>query len=338
MVLAGGMSTRLYPLTRQVPKPLVSIAGEPNTAHVLRYLRSFGIKDVAINVHYHADAVCSALGDGSAYGVRLEYLQEPKLLGSAGAVKQMEWFFNKETFVVAGCDDLTDFDLDALLAVHRERKALATIGLVFAEDVTQYGVVILDETGRIVEFQEKPAFGAERSHLVNTGIYIFEPEIFSYMPEGAFIDFGKDIFPRLREEGAAFYGLHVPGAYWCDIGTFPEYRRAVKEVLSGRVRLLGDARVRGVSEKAVLGERVRLEGDVRIGDRARIGSHVRIVGPSVIGDEVVIGDGALIENAIVWDRTRIGERAQVIDSIIGMEYEVPANAALRGVVVANEER
>ena len=193
MILAGGLSTRLYPLTRTVPKPLVPIAGEPNSAHVLRYLRSFGIEDVAMNVHYFAEAIKARFGDGSEYGVRLRYLDEPVLLGSAGAVKQMESFFD-ETFVVVGCDDLTNAKLDELVAFHRERGALATIGLVEADDVTEYGVVVLDERAKIVEFQEKPKKGTERSHLVNTGIYIFEPAIFERIPSGEFFDFGKNVF------------------------------------------------------------------------------------------------------------------------------------------------
>lgn len=335
MVLAGGLSTRLYPLTRQVPKPLVPIAGEPNSAHVLRYLRSFGIEDVAMNIHYHAQAVQAALGDGSAYGVRLEYLFEPKLLGSAGAVKQMESYFDR-TFVVIGCDDLTNFDLRALLAFHRERKALATIGLVEAEDVSQYGVVILDEAGRIAEFQEKPTHGAEKSHLINTGIYVFEPEIFKYIDAGTFVDFGRDVFPALQTQREAFYGLHVPGAYWCDIGTPQEYRRATNAVLAGDVRLLGDAQVRGVAVDAVLGQGVDIQGDVRIGERARIGARVRILGPSVIGNDVIIGDDVVIESSIVWAGTSIGAHARVIGSIVGTAYDVPANTLLQDAVVANE--
>jgi NDP-sugar pyrophosphorylase family protein len=334
MILAGGLSTRLYPLTRRVPKPLVPIAGEPNSVHVVRYLRSFGIEDVAINVHYLADAVCAAMGNGSTYGVRLEYLHEPKLLGSAGAVKQMESFFDG-TFVVVGCDDLTDLNIDTLLSFHREKKALATIGLASAEDVTQYGVVVLDESGRIIEFQEKPERGTEKSHLVNTGVYIFEPDIFGYMEKGVFTDFGQDVFAALQRENAAFYGLHVPG-YWCDIGTPSEYRRATKDVLAGRVRLFGDTRVQGVPPDAKVGKQVRIEGDVRIGLRACIGDRVRIAGPSVIGDDVVIGEDAVLEGVIVWDRVRIGVRGYVKDSIVGAAYEVPADATIRDAVVADE--
>ncbi len=334
MILAGGLSTRLYPLTRQVPKPLVPVDGEPNSAHVMRYLRSFGIEDVAINVHYLADAIASTFGDGSAYGVRLEYLHEAVLLGSAGAVKQMESYFD-ETFVVVGCDDLTDLRLDALIDFHRKRGALATIALVPAEDVSHYGVVIVDETGRIVEFQEKPAPGTEKSKLVNTGIYVFEPEIFKRIPAGEFYDFGKQVFPQLQSENAAFYGLELHGAYWCDIGTPGEYKRATRDVLSGKVRLPG-ARAKGIPRDAALGDDVVIEGDVRIGARAQLGNGVRVIGPSVIGDAVFVGDHAVVERSIVWDRATIGEGAHVVDSIVGIDYTVAPGHALRDAIVANE--
>jgi NDP-sugar pyrophosphorylase family protein len=335
MILAGGLSTRLYPLTRQVPKPLVPIAGEPNSAHVMRYLHSFGIDEVAINVHYLANAIATTFGDGSAYGVKLKYLHEAQLLGSAGAVKQMEDFFD-ETFVVVGCDDLTDLRLDALIDFHRKRGALATIALVPAEDVSHYGVVVVDDSGRIVEFQEKPARGTEKSHLVNTGIYVFEPEIFARIPAGEFYDFGKQVFPQLQAENAAFYGLELHGAYWCDIGTPGEYRRATNDVLSGKVRLAG-ARAKGIPPDAALGDDVLISGDVRIGARVQLGNGVRVIGPSVIGDVVFVGDGAVIERSIVWDRATIGEGAHIVDSIVGIDYEVQAGHALRDAIVANEE-
>jgi mannose-1-phosphate guanylyltransferase len=335
MILAGGLSTRLYPLTKAVPKPLVPIAGEPNAIHVMRYLRSFGIEEIAINLHYHAEQIEKRLGDGSACGVRLHYLHEPQLLGSGGAVKQMEPFFD-ETFVVIGCDDLTDIPLDNVIGFHRDRRALATIALVEAEDVSHYGVVVVDENGKIVEFQEKPAPGTEKSHLVNTGVYVFEPEIFKRIPAGEFYDFGKQVFPGLQRERAAFYGLEARGAYWCDIGTPSEYVRATRDVLSGRMRLLGDGRVRGVAQSARLGEGVQIDGDVHIGERCRIGDRACILGSSVLGDDVVVGDEALIERSILWDRARIGTRAHLIDSIIGVDYAVADGAHLRNAILANE--
>jgi NDP-sugar pyrophosphorylase family protein len=336
MILAGGMSTRLYPLTRTVPKPLVPIAGEPNSAHLLRYLHSFGIVDIAINVHYLAEKIEDAFGDGSQYGVKLHYLHEPVLMGSAGAVKGMQDFLGDDTFVVVGCDAITDMRLDALLAFHKKREAVATIALIEEEDVTQYGVVIADPDGRIVDFQEKPPKGTERSKLVNTGVYVFEPAIFDRIPANEFYDFGKQVFPELQRDKAAFYGLEMTGAYWCDIGTPGEYRKATRDVLEGKVRLLGNARVRGYPPDAVLGDDVAIEGDVRIGARTRLGDGVRVIGPSVIGDRVVIGAGATIDNAIVWDDARIGKGARITDSIVGIEYDVAPGLSIEGTIVANE--
>jgi mannose-1-phosphate guanylyltransferase len=334
MILAGGMSTRLYPLTKQVPKPLVPVVGEPITAHVMRWLASFGYSEVAINVHYLAGAIEATFGDGSSYGVNLTYLHEEKLMGSAGAIKPLQGFFTS-TFVVVGCDDLTDANLGALVAFHKERGALATIGLVHADEVDQYGVVITDDRGAIVEFQEKPSKGTERSKLVNTGIYVFEPEIFDYIPAETFYDFGKQVFPSLLEGGAAFYGMRLGGAYWRDIGTPSEYRLATEDVLAGRVSLRG-ARASGLPPGMQLGNDVRIEGAVRLGTNVTVGRGVRIVGPTVIGDNVRIGDDAVVEHSILWDSATIGARVRVRGSIVGIDYDVPADSLLIDRIVANE--
>ncbi len=335
MILAGGLSTRLYPLTKEIPKPLVPIAGEPNTAHVIRYLESFGIDEIAINVHYLGDAIEARFGDGSDFGVRLHYLREPELLGSAGAVKQMEPFFD-DTFVVVGCDDLTDLDLKAVTAFHAERNALATLALVPGRDVSQYGVVVLDGRGRITEFQEKPAPGTEKSKLINTGVYVFEPEIFQRIPAGTFWDFGKNVFPELQRAGAAFYGLEMPGAYWCDIGTPAEYRRATNDVVEGRVRLPGALTGRGIASDALVGDGVRIIGAVRIGHSVRLGDGVQIFGPSVIGDNVNLEPGVRVERSILWDGVRAGAFAHISDSIVGHNYAIESGAKLADAIVANE--
>lgn len=334
MILAGGMSTRLYPLTKEVPKPLVPVAGEPMTAHVIRWLKSFGYDEIAINVHYLADRIKARFGDGSEYGVTLHYLDEPRLMGSAGALKPLESFF-REPFVVVGCDDLTDANLDALVAFHRKSNALATIGLVEADEVEQYGVVVTAEDGRIIEFQEKPPLGTEKSHLVNTGIYAFDPAIFEHIPANVFYDFGRQVFPALRAENAAFFGLRLPGAYWCDIGTPAEYRRATADALAGRVALRG-ARARGIAPDAELGDDVHIDGNVRIGAGAILGKRVRIIGPSVVGDGVRIGDDVRIDRTIIWDEAKIGERARLRDTIVGAGYDVPPEVTLDGAIVANE--
>ena len=320
MILAGGLSTRLYPLTKQVPKPLVPVVGSPNAIHLIRYLTSYGFDEIAINVHYLAGMITEALGDGSAYGARLEYLHEKELLGSAGAVKQMQAFLAGDSFVVIGCDDLTDMRLDRVVAFHKEKGALATIGLVERNEVDQYGVVVTDASGKITGFQEKPAKGTERSKFVNTGIYVFTPEIFDHIPGGAFYDFGKNVFPALQQAGAAFYGFDARGAQWHDIGTPGEYRAATNDVLTGTLRVPG----------------ISIDGSVWSGRNAKVAGSAHIDGPSVIGDDVVVEEGARIERSIIWQGSRIGKGAVLRDSIVGMNYEVAPGAVLEDAIVANE--
>lgn len=335
MILAGGLSTRLYPLTKQVPKPLVPVAGVANAAHLLHYLKAYGFDEVAINVHYLADAIVAALGDGSQFGVTLRYSYEPELLGSAGGVKKIEDFFGGEPFLVIGCDEVTDLRLDRLVAFHHERQALATIGLVECEDVDQYGVVVVDERGKIVGFQEKPVKGTERSKLVNTGVYFFSPEIFNHIPSGEFYDFGKQVFPSLQAAGERFFGFDARGAYWADIGTPDEYRRASFDVVCGVVRI-PQTEPNGIERSAMLAHDVRVEGPVRIGAGVRVDEGVLIIGPSVIDDGVRIEAGARLERTICWRRSTIGARAALRNAIVGTEYAVVSESVLDGVLVARE--
>ncbi len=292
MILAGGLSTRLYPLTLELPKPLVPVLDRPVVGHVIEYLKRFGVDDIVINVHYFPEAVRAYVGDGSKWGVRIDYLHETQLMGSAGAVRQVAERF-AGTFVVIGCDDVTDIDLMAAVAFHRERKAEATIVLVEVEDVSHYGAVIVDGTGRIVEFQEKPPKGTERSNLANTGVYIFEPALLQRIPQKTFYDFGKQVFPELLAAGGAFYGMRQQ-AYWCDIGTPGEYRRVHRDALQGRIKL-------------TLREGAMLRDSVLTGPGATIAQTARIEGPSSIGGGSVIGEGARVRSSILWDDVRVGE-------------------------------
>jgi mannose-1-phosphate guanylyltransferase len=333
MILAGGLSTRLYPLTKHVPKPLVPVAGVPNAAHLLRYLTAYGFDEVAINVHYLAEAIVATLGDGSAFGVKLHYSYEPELLGSAGGVKNVERFFDGDTFVVIGCDEVTDIPLDRLLAFHHERDALATIGLVECAEVDQYGVVVVDEQGKIVGFQEKPAKGTERSKLVNTGVYAFSPAIFGHIPAGEFYDFGKQVFPSLQAAGERFYGFDARGAYWADIGTPSEYRRASYDVVRGIVKI-PQTQGNGIDSTARIAAGARIEGATRIGAGVRIAEGVSIVGPAVLDEGVEVEAGARLERSICWRGATIGARAILRDTVVGSNYVVENDSVLTETLVA----
>ena len=214
-------------------------------------------------------------------------------------------------------------------------EAIATIGLVERDEVDQYGVVVVDERGKIVGFQEKPAQGTERSHLVNTGIYVFSPEIFTHIPAKEFYDFGKQVFPSLQASGAPFYGFDARGAYWCDIGTPGEYRRASFDVVEGAFAIPG-TRANGVSLTADVADDARVDGDVWIGSAARVGPGVTILGPSVVGDGVTIAPNARIERTILWEGATVGAGATLRDSIVGKDYYVQDGTTLDNAVVAND--
>ncbi|HKW44999.1 MAG TPA: NDP-sugar synthase [Candidatus Eremiobacteraceae bacterium] len=323
MILAGGLSTRLQPLTNDLPKPLVPVLDRPVVGHVIDYLHGFGVDDLVVNVHYHADAVERFIGDGSDFGVRMTYLREETLLGSAGAVKQVEERF-QSTFVVIGCDDVTDVDLTATLGFHRARRAEATIVLHEAEDVTQYGVVITDSEGRILDFQEKPARGTERGKLANTGIYIFEPSVLSRIPAGTFYDFGKQVFPGMLASEARFFGVRQ-NAYWCDIGTPSEYRRAHFDALGGRVKLTPGS-----------GSIVR--DGVLFGRGASVDDSARIEGPACIGASSVVEVGAVIESSILWRGVRVGSGARVSNAVFADDVVIEAGSVVEGGEYGRGER
>jgi mannose-1-phosphate guanylyltransferase len=315
MILAGGLSTRLYPLTLDVPKPLVPVLDRPVVDHVIDYLARAGVDEITINVHYFAEAVGSYIGDGARWNVRINYLHEPELMGSAGAVKQVESWFG-DTFVVIGCDDVTDIDLAAALAFHRSRKAEATIVLAEANDVSQYGVVVVEGDGRVMGFQEKPARGTERSRLVNTGVYIFEPAVLARIPPAMFYDFGRQVFPDLLGAGARFFGMSQ-SAYWCDIGTPSEYRRCHFDALRGRVALRP-------------GDGATVRDGVLVGAGARIDASARVEGPACIGAQSAIAAGALVERSILWRSVNVGPGAIVTDAVLADGVTVAAGSAIEG--------
>ncbi len=235
MILAAGVGSRLGHITAAIPKPMAPVGGKPVMEHIVNLLRLYDIRDIVANLHHLPEHIMDYFGQGSEHGVRMTYSVEKTLLGTAGGVKNNQWFLD-ETFLVISGDALTDINLAEFVSFHRAKKALATIALKEVADVEQFGVVITDAAARIKRFQEKPKQQEALSNLVNTGIYIFEPEIFDLIPQGEFYDFGRNLFPLLVEKGAPFYGFPMAG-YWCDIGTVETYEQACRDAAGGLVRI-----------------------------------------------------------------------------------------------------
>jgi len=319
-ILAAGYGTRLEPLTLAVPKPMVPIVNLPTMQHNLELLKRYSIADVTVNIHYHPEQIENYFGDGSAFGLNLSYSYEEQLLGTAGGVRRMAREINPadETFLVLSSDALTDINLDKLLAFHKEKKALATIALSPMGDVSHFGVVDLDKNNRIIGFQEKPRPEEARSNLVNSGIYIFEPEILQMIPSG-FHDFGRELFPKLVDEKAPIFGYRMV-EYWNDVGGLEKYIQSNYDAMKGLVRICIPGKK--ISGSTWLGERERIdpsarfEGSVIIGDRCTIGKDVYIK-DSVIGDKCRIDNGAVITGSVIWSDTVVGMEASVEQSVIG---------------------
>ncbi|HTW41670.1 MAG TPA: NDP-sugar synthase [Solirubrobacteraceae bacterium] len=319
MVLAAGLGTRLRPLTYEIPKPMVPVLDRPVMAHIVDLLDQHGFAEVIANLHYFPDTI------RAYFGQRLTYRFEEELLGTAGGVRGCADFLGSEPFLVISGDALTDIDLSALAARHRESGAVATLAVKQVADTREYGVVLHDRQGRVTGFQEKPPTEEALSNLGNCGIYMFDRRIFDYFPERPFVDWAQDVFPTLLEHDVPFH-IHEVREYWNDVGSLGELRQGTFDALRGELRL----RVEGeeiVSGVVVAGERgaatawlaeAAVEGPAWIGRDVHIGANVRLMGP------IVIGDGA-----------RIGERAQLRDSIVFPGTDVAADAILIGAIAGH---
>lgn len=237
MILAAGEGTRLRPLTLDTPKSLLPVGNTPIIVHQLRWLKSYGVNKVVINLCHKGEKIKAELGNGARYGIDIRYSEEEYLLGTAGGVKRMESFFN-ETFIVLYGDTISDVNLSSITELHRRKQAIMTIVLFETERTWETGVVEIDEGGKLTDFIEKPPKGKEHGSFSNGGIYILEPEIFSYIADDGFYDFGYDVFPRLIEEKVLVYGyLLNPDDYLIDIGTIEKYHQVNEDMNAGRMKL-----------------------------------------------------------------------------------------------------
>lgn len=333
MTLAAGKGTRLFPLTGEVPKPMAPVVDRPIIEHIFELLASHGVKEVHANVFYLADALIEAYGEKSEFsGMEINLSREDRLLGTAGGVKRLADRFD-ETFVVISGDALTDIDLTEMLAMHRERGALATIALRRVNDTSEFGVVELDEDDNILGFQEKPDPKDAISTLANTGIYIFEPEALEYVPEDEFFDFATDVFPKFLENGERFVG-YEGHFYWSDIGTLQAYRQAHYDALSGLVKIRVPGEKRGeslwIGADSMVHPSVEFAGHVVVGEEAVIGRNVTLAGNVTVGRDCWIRKGATIKSSILLPGASVGENAYLEDCIVGHGYDVRAGEIIRG--------
>ena len=319
VVLVGGEGTRLRPLTYTVPKQLLPVAGVTMLERVLGRLAGHGVDEVVLSMGYRPDAFREQFPDGRAAGVRLTYAAEPEPRDTAGAIR----FAASEagladTFLVVNGDVLTDLDVGALVAFHRDRGGLASIALTPVEDPSAFGVVPTDPGGRVTAFIEKPARDLAPTNLINAGTYVLEPDVLAMIAPGAPVSIERDTFPRLVAAGRLY--AMASDAYWIDTGTPAQY-------LQANLDLVGDGAL--------------VEPGSRVHPTARVcrsvvgaGSHLEEgaeVISSVLLPDAVIERGAVVEGSIVGLRSRIGAHARLRPvTVVGCDVDVPAGTVLDG--------
>jgi mannose-1-phosphate guanylyltransferase len=301
VILAGGAGKRLKPLTEHRPKPLIPVAGKPCIDFVIRSLVAADFKRIIITTGYLSDKVIKGIADGGQFGANVLYSFEEVPVGTAGAVKKVEGFLTG-TFVVASGDVLADVNINELLDFHRKSGAVATMALTEVEDPTPFGIVGMDEGGRVNRFLEKPKPEEAFSNLINAGIYILEPRVLDYIPPGTMVDFAKNVFPALLEKGEPIFGKIIEGI-WRDIGRPQDLLRASLDVIE-----------RSGSAASIPG--VKTSGPIIIGKDVVIEKGVRIVGPAYIGDEAYLSRGSVVERSCIYSKVFIDKGTVVRDSIV----------------------
>ncbi|MFA5839590.1 MAG: mannose-1-phosphate guanyltransferase [Candidatus Margulisiibacteriota bacterium] len=300
VVLAGGLGTRLHPLTVNLPKPMVPVANRPLMEYVIEHLKNHGFDEIIVLLYYQPEIIKKHFGDGKKFGVKMSYVSAPKDYGTAGAVK----FAAKnltEPFLVVSADLICDFELKKVVQFHKDKKSIATMVLTRVANPLPYGIVILNKDNKIKHFLEKPSWSEVFSDTINCGIYLLEPKALDYIPPEKNFDFSHDLFPALLKEKQPLYGFVATGT-WKDIGSLLEYGKCQKELIDKEKSKIG--------EGTKIAKSVKSEGSIVIGEKTFIADDVQLTDCS-IGKNCQIGRGTILKEAILWDNVIVGPEVKV---------------------------
>lgn len=343
VILVGGQGTRLRPLTLSTPKPLLPLVNKPFFDHVLYLLKHHGVTDVILAVGYRSEGFITAYGDGSHLGVKLTYVREERPLDTGWAIKNVEQHLDpNETFLVFNGDILTDLDLTEMLRVHRENKSVCTISLTPVEDPSIYGVVDMDDAGRITRFTEKPKREEATSNWINAGTYMIEPAMLDYIsppqilneiPPGRPYSVEYGLFPKLLSEGKPMFGYRS-GAYWMDIGSPAKYLQAHYDLLAGKLAIAMPFQGDKLSDEVLAGEGTfvhagaRLSGRIVMGSNCSVADGAFIQGPVVLGNNCTVEQDAELREVVAWDGVTFGPFSRAYNSVVATESTIGSGTAI----------
>jgi NDP-sugar pyrophosphorylase family protein len=331
ILLAGGKGTRLRPLTIHTPKPIVPIFNRPFLHYQIDLLKQVPeIDEVILSLNYQPRRIEDVFGDGSHVGIRIRYVVEPSPLGTGGAVRYAGESLT-ESVVVFNGDVLTQIDLGAVIRLHRERQAKATIVLTPVENPQAYGLVETEPDGRVRRFLEKPQPDEITCNTINAGIYVLEPETFDRIPKDTSWSIERSYFPSLVERGETFVA-YVYDGYWIDIGTPEKYAQVHRDIMDGRYQAPpfagGQAGAAWTAPGARIDPKATIEGPAFIDEGAVVKAHARVGPYTVLGRQCHVEEEATVRGSIVWANGRIGREASIDGAILGRHCHVGRGAAV----------
>ena len=329
LFLAGGMGTRLKPLTDEVPKPMVPIMNKPLLERSMANLKTYGISDIVISAGYKAKYIKEYFGNGKKFGLKIEYICEKEPMGTGGAIKKTAHLYN-DTFLVLNADILCDMNYQELIKHHRSKKAAVTIAVTQVSNPSAYGVVEYDECDYAVSFTEKPKAHQIKSNFINAGVYVFEPEVLTEIAEDRPVSIEREVFPALLGSGykvAVYKGCK----YWMDIGTPEKYLQTHEDIMSGECRIAGvHLNRRGVytGGNSTIDTTAEITGPVYIGDNVTIEAFATIGPNTVLGDDVCIRAGGSVINSILWNNVDLESFAEMYGIVAASNFKVDCGGAL----------
>jgi mannose-1-phosphate guanylyltransferase len=328
MVLAAGLGTRLLPLTKDMAKPAVPFANRPLIHYCLEWLCKNDVDEVVINLHHHPESVISVIEEHS-WAVKIHFSHEPQILGTAGGLKKAETYFVDGTFIMVNSDSVYEIDLAGPLAHHREKGAVATMVLREASAKDRYGRVIIDKAGRVKEIRGRETLREETEGYMFTGIHVFEPGVFHYIPAGRFYEINQMVYPRLIQEGRVVQGF-VSDIFWAEVGNHKTYLQAHRDVLRRRrSSLVSESRMPPEAEMSL---------PVLIGRDCHVGAGARIGPMAVVGHRCTIGKETVIEDSVLWNDVTVGAGSRISGSIVGHGTSIAPGTHVEGMVACLRDR
>ncbi len=333
ILLAGGQGSRLRPLTLNTPKPIVPIFDRPFLRYQIELLKQVAeIDEIVLSLNYQPKRIEEVFGDGSALGVRIRYVVEPQPLGTGGAIKFAAGPKPQGPVVVFNGDVLTSVDLQAVIALHRERKAQATIVLTPVDNPAAYGLVETDDDGNVRAFLEKPSADQITCDTINAGIYVIEGETLDRIPAETPYSIERGYFPSLIAQQETFVA-HTYRGYWIDIGTRDKYQQVHRDIMTGGFGAPPFLEAPGtalVSPDARIEPGAIIEGPCFIDAGVVVKAGARVGPLSVIGAHCHIGEEAEVDGAVLWPHTWVDRHAKLGALVAGRHCQFGRNVQVGG--------